>query len=169
MVSIFRVLCLGFNYQLFEWGGGKVILETTKFGEVEIDEDEIIEFLVGPYGFEELTEYTLLVEEDSPFFWLQAINDLDLAFLVSEPWSFYEGYEFDVDDRIKEKLKLTSREQVFVVNMITVPNDKPQEMTMNLKAPIIVNKEERLAKQIILEEGDYPVKYSLIDGKEALA
>ena len=146
-----------------------MILETTKFGEVEIDEAEIIEFLVGPYGFEELTEYTLLVEEDSPFFWLQSISDPDLAFLVSEPWNFYEDYGFNLADQVKEKLQLENKEQVFVVNMITVPNDEPEKMTMNLKAPIIINKDDRLAKQIILEETDYPVKYDLMEEEEALA
>ena len=146
-----------------------MILETTKFGEVEIDEAEIIEFLVGPYGFEELTDYTLLVEEDSPFFWLQSISDPDLAFLVSEPWNFYEDYGFNLADQVKEKLQLENKEQVFVVNMITVPNDEPEKMTMNLKAPIIINKDDRLAKQIILEETDYPVKYDLMEEEEALA
>ena len=150
-------------------GGNKVKIETTRFGEIEINEEEIIEFVVGPYGFEELTEYTLLADEDSPFFWLQSISDPDLAFVVTEPWAFYEDYEFDLHDEIKNKLNLSDQEEVLVINMITVPNDKPKEMTMNLKAPIIINKEDKLAKQIILEEEEYPVKYRLFNNEEALA
>ena len=144
-------------------------IETTRFGEIEINEEEVIEFVVGPYGFEELKAYTLLADEDSPFFWLQSISDPDLAFVVTEPWAFYEDYEFDLNDEIKDKLNLSSKEEVLVVNMITIPNDKPKEMTMNLKAPIIINKEDKLAKQIILEEEEYPVKYRLFNNEEALA
>ncbi|MBM7557470.1 flagellar assembly protein FliW [Halanaerobacter jeridensis] len=142
---------------------------TNKFGEIEINKEEIVEFIVGPYGFEELTDYVLLAEEDSSLFWLQSVEDEDLAFVVSEPWTFYEDYEFDLNDNVKEKLNLDNKEEVLVVNMITVPNNKPREMTMNLKAPIIINKDDKLAKQIILNEGDYPVKYKLLDDEEALA
>jgi flagellar assembly factor FliW len=138
---------------------------TSRFGEIEVKEEEIIEFVVGPYGFEEKKQFVLWAEEDSPFFWLQSVEDSELAFVVSEPWSFYEGYQFDISDQLEEKLELDDQEDVLVINIIVVPTD-PKEMTMNLKSPIIINKEQQVAKQIILEEEEYPVRYQLFDSEE---
>lgn len=140
-------------------------IETTRFGELEIEETEIIEFIVGPYGFEEETEYTLLADEESPFFWLQSISEPDLAFVVTEPWIFCEDYEFELGDKIKSKLDLKDKENVNVLNMVVIPENKRQT-TMNLKSPIIINQENKLAKQIILEEEDYPIKYKIFADEE---
>ena len=84
---------------------------------------------------------------------------------MTEPWNFSSNYEFDLTDEVQEELNIESTEEVMVVNIVVVPDD-PQEMTMNLKAPIIINKDKRLAKQIILEEEAYPVKHRLFDAKE---
>ncbi|MGM0370401.1 MAG: flagellar assembly protein FliW [Bacillota bacterium] len=140
-------------------------VETTRFGKIEVKEEEIIEFVVGPYGFEDQTEFVLWAEEESPFFWLQSINDPDLSFVVSEPWPFYEDYEFDIGDQLKNQLKIINQEDVLVVNIVVVPTD-PQNMTMNLKSPIIINKNQKIAKQIILETEDYPVRYQLFNNSE---
>lgn len=140
-------------------------VETTRFGEIEVEEDNVLNFLVGPYGFEEEKEFVLWSEEETPFFWMQSINSPDLAFVVSEPWAFYEEYEFDISEQLEEKLALKSQDEVLVFNIIVIP-ENPKEMTMNLKSPIVINKKERLAKQIILEEEDYPVRYRLFNDQD---
>ena len=139
-------------------------LETTRFGKIDIDEQEIIIFNHGLYGFKDEREFVLLVDEGTPFFWLQSINSPDLSFIVTEPWGFCENYEFDLNDSVQEELKIESEEEILVVNIIVVP-DNPKEMTMNLKAPIIVNKDENLAKQVILDEEEWPVKYRMLSGQ----
>ncbi|MGM0370368.1 MAG: flagellar assembly protein FliW [Bacillota bacterium] len=143
-------------------------IETTRFGEIDIVEERIVEFVVGPYGFEEQMQYTLLADEESPFFWLQSISEPDLAFVVTEPWIFCEDYEFELGDEIKSKLKLKDKENVTVLNMVVIPENKRQT-TMNLKSPIIINQENKLAKQIILEEEDYPIKYRIFAEEDASA
>ena len=140
-------------------------VETSRFGEIEVSKDEIIEFTVGPYGFEDEREFILWTEEESLFFWMQSINDPELAFIVSEPWSFYEDYEFDISEKLEEKLQLEEKGDVLVVNIIVVP-EEPKEMTMNLKSPIIINKKEKIAKQIILDDENYPVRYQLFNEQE---
>mgnify|MGYP006294366659 CR=1 FL=1 len=140
-------------------------IETTRFGDLEVNEEEIIEFVVGPYGFEEQKEYTLLADDDSPFFWLQSISDPDLAFVVTEPWIFYEDYEFELGEELKNKLDLENKENVSVINMVVIPDDTTK-MTINLKSPVIINQEEKIAKQIILEDEDYPTKYRIFEDKE---
>lgn len=139
-------------------------LETTRFGEIDVKDEEVIEFVQGLYGFKSEKEFVLLADDDTPFFWLQSVNNAELAFVVTEPWHFYQEYEFELDDEVKEELKLEDKEDVLVVNIIVVP-EEPEEMTMNLKAPIVVNKREKIAKQIILEDEDYPVKYKIFENQ----
>jgi flagellar assembly factor FliW len=143
-------------------------IETTRFGEIEIEEEGIIEFVVGPYGFEEETAYTLIEDEDSPFFWLQSITDPNLAFVVTEPWLFYENYEFELGDELKGKLNLKNKADVLVINMVVIPNEM-KKITINLKSPIIINQQQNLAKQIILEDEKYPTKYPILQEKEGVS
>lgn len=141
-------------------------LETTRFGKIELDEEEVITFSQGLCGFGNEKEFVLLVD-DTPFFWLQSVNNPDLAFVVTEPWQFRQDYAFELNDEIKEELKIEAKEEVLVMNILVIPED-PQEITMNLKAPIVVNEEKRIAKQIILEE-DYPIKYKIFDEQENIS
>ncbi|SJZ44200.1 flagellar assembly protein FliW [Selenihalanaerobacter shriftii] len=140
-------------------------LETTRFGKIDIDKQEIITFKQGLYGFKDEKGFILLADEETPFFWLQSTTDPDLAFIVTEPWSFYQDYEFDLKDEIQNELQVETKKEVLVINIVVVP-DNLQEMTMNLKAPIVVNQEQKLARQIILDEEEYSVKYKLFDDKE---
>src|SRR6056297_3577026 len=129
-------------------------LKTTLFGEIEIDKEDIITFKDGLYGFKDEKEFVLLADKDAPFFWLQSVTNPDLDFVVTEPWGFCKDYEFDLTEGVEEELKLEDEDDVLIVNIIVVP-ENPEDMTMNLKAPIVVNKVQRLAKQIILEDDGY--------------
>ena len=68
----------------------------TRFGEMEINENDIIKFPNGIYGFEDTKEYVILkMEKDSPFIWMQSIKDDDLAFVLIDPRIFTNDYLFD--------------------------------------------------------------------------
>lgn len=142
-------------------------LETTRFGIIEIKEEEIITFKQSLYGFEDEKEFILLEDAETDFFWLQSVTNPDLAFVVTEPWAFCPEYEFELTDEVKDELNLESKKEVLVVNIVVIPED-PQGMTMNLKAPIVINEKERTAKQLILEE-EYPVKYRLFGDGESIS
>lgn len=135
-------------------------LKTTRFGKVKVDNNEIITFKQGLYGFKDEKEFILLADNKTDFFWLQSITNPDLAFIVTEPWGFYPDYDFELKEEVQEELKIKTEEDVLVINTIVVP-ENPKEMTMNLKAPIIINQNQRLARQIILDVEQFPVKYRL--------
>jgi len=143
-------------------------LKTTRFGKIEIDSDEVISFKQGLYGFKDNKEFILLMDDETPFCWLQAIDNRDLAFVVTEPWNYCEDYEFDLDNEVKKELKIEKKQDVLVVNIVVVP-DNLQDMTMNLKAPVIINKNEQIAKQVILDDDDYSVKYKLFNDEENIS
>ena len=143
-------------------------LETTRFGKIEVNKSEIITFQQGLYGFKDNEQFILLEDEETEFFWLQSVTNPELAFIVTEPWSFCADYQFDLDKEVEKELKLESKEEVLVINIVVIP-DNPKEMTMNLKAPIVINQQEKLDKQLILDDYQYPVKYPLFNDKQEVA
>ncbi|MBM7623033.1 flagellar assembly protein FliW [Sporohalobacter salinus] len=138
-------------------------LETTRFGKLTVDSEEIIKFEKGLAGFEDIREYVLLTSEP-PFLWLQAANNPELAFVVTDPWNFYADYEFELKSSIQDKLQITAKDEVLTLSMVVIP-EEAEQISINLKAPIIINEKKKIAQQVILDE-EYPIKYYLIDNEE---
>ncbi|AOU02500.1 flagellar assembly protein FliW [Bacillus velezensis] len=140
-----------------------MIIKTKYHGEIRIDEGQIISFENGLPGFNEETQFVVLpLSEDSPFLALQSVKQEHIAFIVASPFIFFKGYEFDIDQATLELLHIEDIEDVEVMAILTL--EEPFEnTTANLKAPIIVNKKEMKAKQIILHDASYETKH-LIGG-----
>ncbi|MGX4293423.1 flagellar assembly protein FliW [Bacillus sp. JK62] len=140
-----------------------MIIKTKYHGEIRIDEGQIISFENGLPGFNEETQFVVLpLSEDSPFLALQSVKQEHIAFIVASPFIFFKGYEFDIDQATLELLHIEDIEDVEVMAILTL--EEPfEKTTANLKAPIIVNKKEMKAKQIILHDASYETKH-LIGG-----
>lgn len=138
-----------------------MIIETHNIGTIEYSESDIITFEEGLYGFSEAKEFVLAGEIDSefPFQWLQSINDPMLSFVVTSPFLFVEQYDFELPDSVVEKMDLKSIDAVMIYCLTVIPDDAALT-TINLKAPIVINKETKQAKQIILNE-EYEYKYRI--------
>lgn len=130
-------------------------------GEVEYSEDDIIHFQDPMYGFEDHHEYLLLgnVEPELPFHWLQAIDGETVTFVITDPFLFVENYDFDLDDLTVEQLEIESIEDIAVYATVVIP-EQVEDITVNLKSPVIINIKNRKAKQVILD-GDYAYKYPI--------
>ncbi|MGM8215202.1 flagellar assembly protein FliW [Bacillaceae bacterium W0354] len=136
-------------------------ISTVYFGEVTIDETKIITFENGLPGFNDEREFVLIDIEGNPMFQvLQSVNSENLSFIVTDPFLIYKDYEFDLDDAVLEQLKVKTNEDLIIRTMVTV--HKPfDQSTINLKAPIIINHNEKLAKQIVLLEEQYTTKHQI--------
>jgi flagellar assembly factor FliW len=142
-----------------------MIVKTELFGDFEYQEEDVLIFVEGIYGFDDLKKYLLITnpEEELPFDFLQSVEDEELYFIVTSPYLFLEDYDFEISDTLVNKLEIDQPEDVIVLSLTTIP-EKSEETTINLKAPIIVNKETKKAKQVILEK-DYPYKHKLFSQK----
>jgi len=139
---------------------------TRDFGEIEINEEDIIEFPQAVPGFPEDKEFVLFpIGEDSPFIVLQSVNTAELAFITIEPGNYLKGYEFEISDELAKKLKIEKNEDLLVLSIATIKGEI-ENMTINLAAPVIINLKEKLGKQVILDKEDYPVKYRLFADTE---
>ncbi|MCL2792807.1 MAG: flagellar assembly protein FliW [Spirochaetaceae bacterium] len=139
-------------------------LETKSLGIINIDDTQRVYFSKGIFGFENIKEYALLNANQWPFYWLQAIEVPDLAFVLIEPIIFRADYDPDVDSDDLAELELTPAEKnkTLIYAIVTVPAD-PKRMTANLQGPIIINKELRIGRQLISLNKKWQVKHYIID------
>ncbi|MFW6309375.1 MAG: flagellar assembly protein FliW [bacterium] len=136
---------------------------TRDFGEIEINKEDIIEFPQALPGFPEQTDFVLLpLKEESPFIIMQSVQEPQLAFITIDPGEIVKDYEFDIGENVEKLLKIEKREQVGVLNIVTIKNSM-EDMTVNLAAPLVINFEKNLAKQVILNNDKYPVRYKVFD------
>lgn len=115
----------------------------------------------GLPGFPEMQFFKISKEEtDVPFFQMQSTEDENIGFWLADPFVFLPDYQFDLPDYAKAALRLDEEEaSVAVLNMITL-REKGQ-VTINLKAPIVINRNNRMAKQVILNEESYLLRHPL--------
>ena len=145
-----------------------VKINTSRFGEVEIDENAIFDFVLPIIGFHDLTKYTIIdYKPDSPFKWLQSVEEGDLAFPITLCSFFGIDYQFDIPDEEAEKLGIESADDVFVCNIATIPQSNPQGATINMLAPIIVNLANKKAMQTVLKNTEFQVRYKLFNEDRA--
>jgi flagellar assembly factor FliW len=146
------------------------MLINTKFlGEVEIIEEQIINFDCGLPGFPEERKFVLLsIEEDVPFVLLQSINNEHIGFVIAYPFAFKEDYAFDLNEEDKQLLQIDNEEDVLVYSIVTL-KENFQQSTLNLLAPIVINNNKKLGRQIVLQDSTqyslrYPVSMAISKG-----
>ena len=138
-----------------------LVLESTRFGTVEVPEAIRLTFPQGMIGFPEHTEYVLLKQrEDSVFMWLHSTSDPALAFPVVLPWAFYWEYEVKLGDEDLEAIDVQNAAQISILCVVNVGSDV-RKGTINLFSPIVVNNDNRLAKQVINTADGYSTRDQL--------
>lgn len=122
----------------------------TRFGEIEYQEDNLLHFPEGPIGFEQLRNFVVMPnEKDGPLFWIQSVDDPQVAFILTDPTNFYFDYRVVPDQRERQKLQLGEDEECFILAVVSVSLEK--QITLNLAAPIIFAPKSNRALQVILE------------------
>jgi len=142
--------------------GRTMELQTTRFGQLEtleIPAEMVLEFPHGLPGFESHKSFAL-IEDDHylPFRWLQSLGDPTVAFTVISPELVVGQYEVDVADLDVECLELVEGNDPDVLCILVMPEDI-RTATINLKAPIVVNRPRQRGKQVILTDERYPLRY----------
>lgn len=138
-------------------------VKSTRFGEMEVPADRVITLPQGMIGFPQLRRYVLIRHSDeSPFFWLQSLEAAELAFVMVNPLLFDPSYKFTLGNSETKLLGVEDPSQIQVWVVITIPAGKPDQMTANLKAPLVINSVNRQAAQIILDDAKYSVRHPLV-------
>ncbi len=139
-------------------------LTTKHFGEIEIDDSKILNFEDGVPGFEDAKKFILLKDEkdeDNLFYWIQSIDDGDLAFALIDMLKVMPDYDPMVPIEELSALGDFENKDLVNYNILVIPEDV-KEMTANLLAPIVINNATKKGKQII-STNDYEVKYKIFE------
>lgn len=142
-----------------------MILKTKFHGEVNYKKEDIITFNKGILGFEDMKEYILFpLQSNDTFKVLHSINNEDIGFIVVSPFDICKSYEFELNKSQESELEVKTSQDVMVYSIVTVSH-KLSDITVNLRAPIIINCNKNLGKQIVLNDEKYKVKTPIIEEK----
>lgn len=145
-------------------GGSKMTVQTSRFGQVEIQESDVLTFPEGILGFTNLRQFVLLEDPmDEIFVWLQSTEHSEIAFPVLEPEFFIQNYKFALSKNDLEALGLKAQEKLRAFAVITIPED-PRQMTANLKAPIVIHIPTRKARQCVLQDNNLAIREPIFSG-----
>ncbi|MEO1583004.1 MAG: flagellar assembly protein FliW [Planctomycetota bacterium] len=135
-------------------------VQTSRFGVIEIAEDRAISFEKGLLGFPGKTRFCLLQPgDDAMFFWLQSLDDPDLAFVITDPAMFCPDYAVPLRPEQMEGLGLSKLEdaQVFVI-----VNKVEDQLTGNLQGPLVINTLSRGGEQLVLADKRWTTRHPLM-------
>lgn len=140
-------------------------VNTRIFGEIEVEKEKILHFANGIIGFPECKDFTLIFDQEKEhkqsISWLQSLDEPVFALPVIDPLLVKEDYNPAVEDELLAPLGTLTKDNTFLLVTVTVPADLTK-MSVNLKAPIIINVDNREACQIIVD-GDLPVKHEIYE------
>ena len=135
-------------------------------GLIEVPCDDVITFVEPLAGFPGSNRYALLPHvrqdgrEDAAICWLQSIDEPHHAFVITDPWGVVPDYAPEISYAEAEQLGLRSFEDARLFGILTVPGD-PRELTINLRAPVVINARTRTGKQVVLVGETYDTRHRL--------
>lgn len=142
-------------------------LQTTRFGEIEVDPHRVIRFPKGLLGFPKYQDY-VLIESGSPdepeaecnFWWLQSVDLPELAFVVTDPTLFVSTYRVPMhpEQMIRLGLKSIDDAQAFVI-----VNKRDHVLTGNLQGPLMINVAHRMGEQLVLSDRRFTTRVPLME------
>ena len=130
-------------------------------GVVQVQDDKILAFEEGLFGFEDYKKFALIDSEYEPFIWLQSIENQNLAFLIIDPFLVCSSYEADIDDSSLAKIGVTKPEDVVIMTIVTVPQDG-SAITANFQGPLVINKQNKKCLQVILTDNRWTTKVDIV-------
>ena len=149
-----------------------MLVKTRFFGEVDIEDEKILTFDNGIMGFEDMKRWTLIYDiekgSEGPISWFQSLDMAELALPVITPYTVTAVYEPVVEDELLKPLGEFKDEELVTFLTITIPSEDPSKTTANFRAPILINPVNRKGIQVIVNNEDYPIKFSIYESVQKM-
>ncbi|HSR50127.1 MAG TPA: flagellar assembly protein FliW [Acidobacteriota bacterium] len=137
-------------------------LQTTRFGQIDYRDKDVVEFSEGMPGFAQLKRFLLIEGPDyQPFKFLQSVQEPSISFPLLTPQTVDSDYHFELPKKERRALELERPEDAVVLCIVTIDED-PSKATINLFAPVVINLQTRRASQVILFNSSHPVAAPLV-------
>jgi len=142
-----------------------MVIQSPIFGELEIDDNQIIQFEKGIPGFPDERQFVVLDLPNTPFFIMQSVQG-ELYFFLVNPFEFFKEYEIELPDSIVESLGIEKEEDTVIYSIATV-KEELKNTTINLQAPIIINVKNNKAKQPVLNDSRYGIRQPIFQNAQS--
>lgn len=143
-------------------------IETSRFGEIEVDEESCFEMVQPILGYENERKFVLIQHRENDIFkWFQSITTPELAFAVTFASSFGIEYSYELPDDVQEYLNINEADDILTLNTVIIPHENPKASTINLMAPLVFNINTRKGAQIVLQDPKFKIDHPLFE-KEAV-
>jgi flagellar assembly factor FliW len=139
-------------------------ITTTRFGIVNVNDGSVLRVPGGIIGFSDQQRYVIIEHKPgSPFYWFQALDRPELAFVIIDPLLFKPDYEVHLSAALLGELQVEDPADVSIYVIVTIPQGRPQEMTANLIGPLVISTRARVARQIVLDDEAYSLRHPLMN------
>ncbi|HET7321506.1 MAG TPA: flagellar assembly protein FliW [Longimicrobiaceae bacterium] len=135
-----------------------MILHSDLLGDLEVSDEQVMEFPDGLFGFPECREFALVPAEREGLYWLQSVQYGTLVFLLVDPFHYFDDYAIDLHASDLRELHAREPADVAVFCIVTLPSRRDEKPTANLQGPLALNLQARAGKQFALSESEYGVR-----------
>ena len=140
-------------------------IDTTRFGDIEVEPDHLLHFPSGMLGLEDCRHWVLLADaENEGLGWLQCTTRAEIALAVVTPRRFVPDYQVRISKGELAALELTELKDA---HLLAILGKGDRGITLNLKAPVVINLQRRLGRQVITN-GELPIQYPIASEPAAL-
>ena len=137
-----------------------VIVPSDILGNLTVAEEEIVRFRSGLVGLPECRSFVLLRTERPDSFWLQSVEHSALAFLLVDPFVFFEGYSVEVGPAEMAEIGASEESEIVLLSIVTLPATRGGDPTANLQGPLAINLDSRRGKQMVVESEEFGVRHA---------
>ena len=131
---------------------------TTRFGLLSVQPQDEIVFEHGLIGLEDCRRWVVLTDSANPALgWLQNLDQGHIAVGVVSPRRFVPDYQLRVD---RADLRTLGLATIRDAEVVVIASRQTNGITLNLRAPLVINVEKRLGCQVIAKD-EHPVQYPL--------
>ncbi len=133
----------------------------TRLGRRTVDMERVVHFPQGLVGFEDEREFVLLqIRPEAAMLILQSMNTPQLGLLVADPFSFIDDFKPVVGEAEMALLQLANLDEAAILVTVSIPNGQPDNATLNLAGPIVINHQARIGMQVP-QNGDGPSRINM--------
>lgn len=139
-----------------------MVIHTAIFGPLDIDAQDVFDMKDGLLGFNDICRYALITrqEDDVTLRWFQAVDTTHPCFVVFDPLELIDGYQPEIERADLQALGCSNPDELSYLVIAVVPEDV-SKTTVNLKSPIVLNRRNQTARQVVLANPDYPIRFPL--------
>ena len=146
-----------------------MLIETKTMGKVEVSDEQMIQLPSGLFGFADYHRFALIDCHVKPLIWMQSLEDKDVAITVASPLALTDTYSPAIEEKDLEGIGELKEDNIIVLVTVNIP-DKIEDMSANLKSPIIINTDTNKGVQVIAANEELSAKqpvYEYLKAKKA--